>query len=334
MKIIFSNHDGLKNPYHAGRREFFGRKDGSMIDLYYKPTLTIGIPAFNEEENIGRLLSDLAIQKQENHRLEEILVISDGSDDNTPGVVEAADCPKLRLIRHQERGGKNRRVNEIIRQAKSDVLILLDADIRIFDRSFADKIVQPFAGGKADLVSCRLLELPGRGFFEKMINISYELKREIFENYRGGVNVFTCRGPVRALSRRFYRKLKFPPLMVAEDIYSFLECLKRGYSYQYLKDPVVFYRSPQNLSDHQKQSLRFDKSRDDLADIFGKEQTEFYFRIPFWRGAVFTLWQLLSHPILIAGYLGILVYTKWLALFAGKPTVKWEQVLSSKNLNI
>ncbi len=296
--------------------------------------MTVGISAYNEQENIGVLISDLLKQQAEIYRLDGIVVISDGSNDNTSKIVIGAGSSTLRLIEHRSRKGKAFRVNEISRITRSDVLIILDADIRISDRLFINKLVQPFAEGKADLVSCRLLELPGDGFFEKVINTSNQLKRNIFEDYREGMNVYTCRGPVRAFSRRLYKKLEYPASMVCEDVFSFLYCAKTGYKYRYLKNPEIFYKSPGNLSDHQKQSSRFKKSRDELVSIFGEELVDLYSRVPFLRSAVFTLRQLVISPILMAAYFGILAYTRWVAVFTKKSTVTWDPVLSSKRLNI
>ena len=48
-----------------------------------KQTVTIGIPAYNEEQNIGVLLSKLLAQKQIHYKLKEILIYLDGSIDHT-----------------------------------------------------------------------------------------------------------------------------------------------------------------------------------------------------------------------------------------------------------
>ena len=54
-----------------------------MKTKFKKPTLSIGIPAFNEEANIYFLLKDLLSQKMDQFNLERIIVNSDGSTDDT-----------------------------------------------------------------------------------------------------------------------------------------------------------------------------------------------------------------------------------------------------------
>ena len=46
-------------------------------------TVTIAIPTYNEEKNIYTLLSAILLQDQKNFVLEKILVIDDGSTDQT-----------------------------------------------------------------------------------------------------------------------------------------------------------------------------------------------------------------------------------------------------------
>jgi len=72
---------------------------------YTKSTLTIGIPAYNEEANIGLLLNDITLQKNRNYILKEIIVVSDGSTDSTVKKVEQASIQSIKLIINKKRTG-------------------------------------------------------------------------------------------------------------------------------------------------------------------------------------------------------------------------------------
>ena len=52
-----------------------------------KLTLSIFIPAYNEEANIEHLLRSILSQKQDNFKLSDINVVSDGSSDKTEEIV-------------------------------------------------------------------------------------------------------------------------------------------------------------------------------------------------------------------------------------------------------
>lgn len=94
-----------------------------------RKTVTIGIPAYDEEANIKNLLKSLLVQKGQNFILERIIVISDGSSDNTIAEAGKVKNNLIELINHKKNLGKIRIQNEILKKSKSDILIILDADV-------------------------------------------------------------------------------------------------------------------------------------------------------------------------------------------------------------
>ncbi len=100
------------------------------------PRISVLIPARNEAENIGGLLSDLAGFRYENF---EILVYDDCSVDSTASIVEAfaKQNQKIKLISGAElpKGwlGKNHACYQLAQQAGGDYFLFLDADVRVKD---------------------------------------------------------------------------------------------------------------------------------------------------------------------------------------------------------
>lgn len=90
---------------------------------------SIVLPAYNEEESIGVLLSEIRNEIQ-TLPVREILVVDDGSTDATTAraVAEAAGLPGLRIIRHGQRQGQSRALLTGIRAATNDLILTLDAD--------------------------------------------------------------------------------------------------------------------------------------------------------------------------------------------------------------
>ncbi len=94
--------------------------------------LTVLLPAYNEQEAIGTVLAEV-VEALENRLFQyEILVVDDGSTDGTARVVqqfarECWQCP-VRLIRHPERRGAGAARKTGIRQARGEVIVMLDAD--------------------------------------------------------------------------------------------------------------------------------------------------------------------------------------------------------------
>lgn len=88
-------------------------------------TLSIILPAYNEADSIDSLIQNIQGIVQRAGYSFEILVIDDGSHDNTAVIAKAAGA---RVIRHPYNIGNGAAIKTGIRNARGDVLIMLDAD--------------------------------------------------------------------------------------------------------------------------------------------------------------------------------------------------------------
>ncbi len=84
--------------------------------------ILVGMPAYNEAKYIGSLVL------QAGQYADEVVVLDDGSMDNTSKIAELAGAT---IIRHHENKGYGAAIQSILREARKrdpDVLVLLDAD--------------------------------------------------------------------------------------------------------------------------------------------------------------------------------------------------------------
>ena len=88
---------------------------------------SIVIPAYNEGGSIGSVLSQLKDELDAMGRRYEILVVSDGSTDETADEVVAVGEP-VRLAEHPYNMGNGAAIKTGIRQARGEILICMDAD--------------------------------------------------------------------------------------------------------------------------------------------------------------------------------------------------------------
>lgn len=86
-----------------------------------KPDVTIIIPAYNEEEGITNVITQLK-ELSENY---EILVVDDGSTDNT---YKLASKTGVKVIRHPYNKGYGAALKTGIRNAEADIVLFIDAD--------------------------------------------------------------------------------------------------------------------------------------------------------------------------------------------------------------
>ena len=100
------------------------------------------IPAYNEEKTVGGVVQGCLVH------VDEVLVIDDGSDDDTATNAEAAGA---RVIRQPKNMGVLKAVEAGLREARGDILVTLDADGQHSPKDIP-RLVQPVMDGEADLV--------------------------------------------------------------------------------------------------------------------------------------------------------------------------------------
>jgi glycosyltransferase involved in cell wall biosynthesis len=86
-------------------------------------TITVVIPAYNCARTIGMALNSVLAQTRP---ADEILVLNDGSTDETPAIAESYE-PRITLL-HQKNSGVSLARNALCRYAKGDLVASLDAD--------------------------------------------------------------------------------------------------------------------------------------------------------------------------------------------------------------
>jgi glycosyltransferase involved in cell wall biosynthesis len=294
-----------------------------------KMTVTVGIPAHNEELNIGFLLRDLLAQALTSFELEKIIVYSDCSSDGTVAKARELSSSKIEVIEGQTRLGVAEGQNQIIKRTNSDILVLIDADIKIPVPNFLEEFLAPFLNDAPDLVSCSLKSLPPKRFFEKIVSLGVDYKNEIFENFKDGQNLFTCHGAARAFSKKMYANFEFPESL-GEDMYSYFYVRAKNLKYVFNKATAVYHKLPDNFKDHLNQSFRFFYAKAKIPQEFMLEKSE---QVPFSLFFTKGIKYFFLHPILSTVYLlvttAVILSTK-LRLVSHSNT--WDVVASSKTL--
>jgi glycosyltransferase involved in cell wall biosynthesis len=94
--------------------------------------ISIVIPLFNEEESLPELCAWIEKVMQANHYSYEVIMIDDGSTDDSWNVVEKLRSANTNLkgIKFQRNYGKSAALNEGFKAAQGDVIITMDADMQ------------------------------------------------------------------------------------------------------------------------------------------------------------------------------------------------------------
>lgn len=117
--------------------------------------LSIVIPVFNEEAHVCALLAKVSDFFPGEGIGKEILVIDDGSSDNTQSSIKDFQAKNpataIRLLVHEANRGKGAAVRTGLAAAKGDILIIQDADLE-YDPEDIPKVIRPIVDGGAKVV--------------------------------------------------------------------------------------------------------------------------------------------------------------------------------------
>jgi cellulose synthase/poly-beta-1,6-N-acetylglucosamine synthase-like glycosyltransferase len=119
---------------YTSNKEINGNKISRIIS-----SISIIIPAYNEEQNLKKLLESLI---STGARSKEIIVVDDGSLDNTYGVAKSYSKyfpPGSYRVMRIDHGGKSRATNYGILFARGEVVAVVDAD-SVIDKTAIDEI--------------------------------------------------------------------------------------------------------------------------------------------------------------------------------------------------
>jgi cellulose synthase/poly-beta-1,6-N-acetylglucosamine synthase-like glycosyltransferase len=170
------------------------------------PSISLIVAAYNEERNIiARLENALALDYPAESL--EIIVASDGSDDETENLVSAYANQGVRLLKLPRRG-KVFALNAAVDQARGEILVFSDANsmyhkqaLRKLARNFAD----PRVGGVAGVTIYSLLNDSESSSHGEDTYWNYDNWLKQQESLTG--SVVSAHGGIYAIRRRLYPRL-------------------------------------------------------------------------------------------------------------------------------
>lgn len=204
---------------------------------------SIGIMAYNEEANIGNLLKTLLEQKL--GFVKEIIVADDGSTDGTAAIVKGFVGNKVKLIDLKKRGGKVNAINQFLKVAKSEVIILESADT-IPHKNAIKELFKEFKDQQIGIVGAHIVPLNNKdGFANFFGNLIYKLHHEIaLKNPKFG-ELIAFRNTINEL----------PMTAVDEECLAML-IKEKGYKLKYCPKAIVYNKQPTNIKEIIKQRRR------------------------------------------------------------------------------
>ena len=126
----------------------------SMDEL---PTITVVIPAFNEEDVIAATIQNKLDQDYPIDKM-KIIVVSDESEDNTDSIVTGFErkYDNVKLLKQTPRQGKTSGLNLAFQEIKSEIIVFSDAN-SIFDLDAMKALVSTFSDPAVGYVTGKMV---------------------------------------------------------------------------------------------------------------------------------------------------------------------------------
>ena len=117
--------------------------------------VSVIIPAYNEEDTVSKVVE---VVKNVSF-VDEIIVVNDGSSDNTEA--EAIKAGAI-VINHETNKGKGQALYTGYQEAECDIIAFIDADIYNLTSKKVEAIIQPILAGKTDITKTKFARESGR----------------------------------------------------------------------------------------------------------------------------------------------------------------------------
>ena len=227
-----------------------------MMDPTTGPLVSVLIPCFNEEKVIASSTARILASDWTNI---EVLVLDDGSSDNTAVEVEKAfgDDPRVRLMRFTN-GGKAHALNKGLAVAKGEVIVALDADT-LFPKSTIGRLVRWFQDPEIGAVAGNALVGNRVNTVTRWQALEYVTAQNLERRALDALGAVTVvPGAVGAWRRAALESLGgYPPDTLAEDQDLTIAVQRAGWKVDFDSEARAYTEAPDTVAGLLKQRFRW-----------------------------------------------------------------------------
>jgi poly-beta-1,6-N-acetyl-D-glucosamine synthase len=235
---------------------FHARSPQKIVKSSVRRSLSIVIVAHNEAKSLPKKLTSLLLCEKAEW-IEEILIGSDGSTDDTMSAVQAHADPRVRIIAFPSRRGKPAGLNDLVPQCRGEFVLFADAR-QEFDRHCLERLLENFEDETIGVVSGELVlraqadetaAAQGIGFYWK-----YEkFIRKCESAYRG---VPGATGACYVIRKSLFRPI--PEQTILDDVAIPMQAVIAGYRCVFEPAAIIFdvpSQSPQQESVRKRRTI-------------------------------------------------------------------------------
>lgn len=226
------------------------------IPKAHAPRVAIIVPAHNEGNTIGGTLDSLRALSYPKDKL-EVIVVDDGSSDNTAAVATRyTSDPRIRLIQ-KENGGKHTALNEGIAHTDAEIVGCLDADSFVAPDALTH-LIQVFEDASVQAVTPAIRLQRAHTLAEIIQKVEYEVAiflRKVFSLLNAQ---YVTPGPFSLYRRSIFAEVgDFKRAYNTEDMEIAIRIRAAGYKIENVSEALVHTTPPRTFFGLYKQRLRW-----------------------------------------------------------------------------
>jgi len=218
-------------------------------------SVSIIVPAYNEEKTILKTLRSLLSLNYPKDKL-NIVVVDDGSKDNTYKVVKGANLAGVTIYKKQN-GGKYTALNFALEKINTDLVGALDADSFV-DKNSLMRMVHRFDDSSVMAVTPSMRIYKPRGILQRIQAMEYLMGLFLRKIFSVISSEHVTPGPFTIFRKSFFDRYGFyKKAYHTEDIEVALRIQSKGYKIQHASDAAVYTVGPDKFDVLFRQRVRW-----------------------------------------------------------------------------
>ena len=205
------------------------RKEAGPTEETSLPALTLLIAAYNERSVIEEKVRNSLAGDYPREKL-QILVVTDGSDDGTPDLVQKFVDQGVELLHQPERRGKMAAINRAMQQVRGEIIVFSDAN-NFYQPDTLLKLALPFYDPAVGAVTGAKVILKGDGDLGESEGLYWKYESFIKKQESRLGSCTSVTGEILAIRKAAYTRP--PDNIINDDFFTAMQVVRQGYRLVY-----------------------------------------------------------------------------------------------------
>ncbi|MFQ5456311.1 MAG: glycosyltransferase family 2 protein [Nitrospirota bacterium] len=176
-------------------------------DTDFTSFVSIILSVYNEENVIKKKINNF-FELDYPKNLIELIIISDGSTDNTENIIKSFNSERIKLVVQKKRSGKTMALNKGVLISEGDILVFTDAN-SMFDKCAIKKLIRHFRDPLIGLVTGKIIYFNFADGKKETISGLYQRYEEILRGEESKVaSIVGADGAIYAFRKKLYEPLR------------------------------------------------------------------------------------------------------------------------------